>query len=215
MTDAKFGYDIVPQKVLLEMARVTDETKLREMFDNNVELLTTPNGLNIFHLAAFCGNTVLFGHAPDIFIKRHWKKVGGPDGHEGVENFAPYLTAMADVPAKNGPPKKFTVVHVAVLMQQVGVLQMLSYWQRQYDYVGYQAALGTPADEQKRPAALSKAMYGVEHPVSTLVHVIGDAAGVGELVLSEKQKSDLVCDLKEMIDEIEKSDVQCVVKIES
>jgi hypothetical protein len=86
-----------------------------------------------------------------------------------LDTLSMYLTTQVD---------GLTPVHVAVVAKAVDVLKMLSYWQRQYDNVGYQAALGTPADETKRPAALAKELYGPDHEISQLVHVIKDAAGV-------------------------------------
>jgi predicted acylesterase/phospholipase RssA len=146
---------------LVDIAQEKDEAKLSAFFANLENLRREENdGSTVFHLAALANNAEFFNAAVAAM------KTADVD-HLGTLSM--YLAAQVD---------GLTPVHVAVAAKAVDVLKMLSYWQRQYENVGYQAALGTPADETKRPAALAEKLYGPDHEISQLVHVIKDAAGV-------------------------------------
>jgi predicted acylesterase/phospholipase RssA len=148
---------------LVDIAQEKDEAKLSAFFANLDNLQrVADDGSTVFHLAALANNADFFNAAVAAM------KTADVDN---LDTLSMYLTTEVD---------GLTPVHVAVAAKAVDVLKMLSYWQRAYDNVGYQAALGTPADETKRPAALAKELYGPDHEISQLVHVINDAAGVGD-----------------------------------
>ncbi len=128
---------------LVAIATEKDEQKLAEFFaDLNNLQRTADDGSTVFHLAALENNADFFNAAVAAM------KTAGVDN---LDVLSQYLTTEVD---------GLTPVHVAVAAKAIEVLRTLSYWQRQYDNVGFTAALGTPADQTKRPAALAEALYG-------------------------------------------------------
>jgi hypothetical protein len=190
----------VTQKVLLAMARERDEAKLREIYETGLYSLCTATGLSLWHLAAYIGNEDFFLY----FVT--FMKTADVDY---LDTFSMFLTTEAKFPVKDGPPKMFTPVHLAVLAGQVEVLKTLSYLQRAYDNVGYYVALATPADEELRPKALSKAMYGKDHQISDLVHVIKDPAGKNGPAMPEEEQNQLRAQVSSLFEELEDSETEC------
>lgn len=143
---------------LVAIADEKDEDKLREFFANEANLVAeADDGSTAFHLAALANNAVFFNVAVDALHT------------DQLELLQQRMTATFD--------DDLTPVHVAVMANAVDVLRTLNFSQQNYD-IGYIAALRTPADEEKRPAALAVSLYGKDHEISALVYVIKDAAGV-------------------------------------
>jgi hypothetical protein len=138
---------------LVQIAKETDERKLANFFETLENLMDTIEGVTVFHLAAIENNHDFFNAAMAAL------KTADVDN---LDTMSMYMTTQVC---------GLTPIHCAIFEGSVDVLRMMSYWQRQYDNCGYEAALGTPANEEMRPRQFAFDLYGRTHEISELVHV--------------------------------------------
>jgi len=143
-------------ELLAKIAASTDDVELTKFFNNPANLyLTTTEGLNVLHLAAWLDNP----HVLDAMV-------AACETDRAPVGYCMMQTARQLCP-----------LHFAVVARAVNFLKTANYWQRNYDDVGVQTALHC-GYEPARPEFVAKELYGYGDAVSDEVFVChpGDKA---------------------------------------